>query len=106
MPGIVQSGHGLTLGDEMGHNDHIDFELHERIQHFTDTGELEPGTKEHGIALFVADNGLSALSPAQRTVWDKGIAPIIYQPMNDEERLEQIRREDWEEQSKDPDAFG
>lgn len=84
----------------MGHNDHIDFELHDRVQHFVDAGDLEPGTKEHGIALFVIDNGLSALSPKQRTVWDKAIAPIIYKPMNEEERRREILDKDWEDEAR------
>jgi hypothetical protein len=40
----------------MGHNDHIDFELHDRIKELLDQGHFEKGTKEYGIALFVVDN--------------------------------------------------
>lgn len=97
---IVQDWHGITLGDEMGHNDHIDFALIERIEHFTESGELEPGTKEHGIALFVADNGIDALSPKQRTVWDKAIAPILARPMNAEERMQRATERDWEDEAR------
>lgn len=86
----------------MGHNDRIDFEFLERIEHFAGTGELEPGTTEHGIALFVADNGVEALSPKQRAVWDKSIAPILAQPMNDEERMQQAIERDWEEEARYP----
>ncbi|SCX00823.1 hypothetical protein DSM25558_0184 [Agrobacterium sp. DSM 25558] len=84
----------------MGHNDHIDFDMIERIEHFTGTGELEPGTREHGIALFVADNGVDALSPKQRTVWDKAIVPILSQPMNDEERMQLAIERDWEDEAR------
>ncbi len=82
----------------MGHNDHIDSDLAERIDHFIESLELEPGTKEHGIARFVADNGISALSPKQKVIWEKVIVPIIEQPMNDEERMRRAMERDWEQQ--------
>lgn len=83
----------------MGHNDHIDFELLQRIEHFAESGELEPGTKEHGIALFVVDNGVDALSPKQRTVWDRAIAPILAKPMNADERMRRALERDWEDEA-------
>jgi hypothetical protein len=78
----------------MGHNDHIDFELYDRIQELLDQGYFEEGTMEYGIALFVVDNGVEALSPKQRVVWEKGIIPILKNPINDEEAMKQTLDED------------
>ena len=33
----------------MGHNDHIDFDLHDKIRDLVDEGELEEGTPAFGI---------------------------------------------------------
>jgi hypothetical protein len=78
----------------MGHNDHIDFELHDRIKELLDQGHFEKGTMEYGIALFVVDNGESALSAKQRVVWEKGIIPILSKPINDEEEFQMAADED------------
>ena len=34
----------------MGHNDHIDFDLHTAIEDLVDEGDLQAGSKEHGVA--------------------------------------------------------
>jgi hypothetical protein len=83
----------------MGHNDHIDFELHDRIEELLAQGHFEAGTKEHGVALFYADNGYSALSPKQRVLFDKAIAPILETPINDEERLHKALEQDWADEA-------
>lgn len=80
----------------MGQNDHIDFELYERVKERLEAGLFEAGTKEHGIALQVVDQGLASLSHKQMTVWEKGIVPILDTPVTDEEQQQLALREDWE----------
>jgi hypothetical protein len=78
----------------MGHNDHVDFDLYDRIKELLNLGHFEEGTMEYGIALFVVDNGVDALSPKQRVVWEKGIVPILGKPINDEEEFRVAADED------------
>lgn len=78
----------------MGWNDHIDFDLHERINDRLEEGLFEEGTKEYGIARKVADEGLSSLSEKQRYVWDTAIVPIFERPVTLEEKMQKAIRED------------
>ncbi|MDB5559858.1 MAG: hypothetical protein JWQ36_2792 [Enterovirga sp.] len=56
----------------MGHNDHIDFEFHERIQDLVDKGDLEEGTPAYGVAQQVIHSGFETLTPKQRTLQRRG----------------------------------
>ncbi len=78
----------------MGHNDHIDIDLHERLNELEAMQELERGSKELGIARFVADNGISALSEKQLYLWNTKIAEIVYQPLTEEEKLRKVLDDD------------
>lgn len=61
----------------MGWNDHIDFELSEKLQDLIEDGVFEEGTPARGITLLVIDAGLSVLSPKQRYIYDNVIEPEL-----------------------------
>lgn len=61
----------------MGHNDHIDFELHDAIQDLVDEGLLEEGTPAYGIAQQVITQGWNSLSDRQRWVYEKHVEPLL-----------------------------
>ncbi|HEV7339839.1 MAG TPA: hypothetical protein VGO06_27985 [Bosea sp. (in: a-proteobacteria)] len=61
----------------MGHNDHIDFDLHELIQDLIDEGELEENSDAHGVARQVIHQGYDSLSPKQRTLYDAVVVPAL-----------------------------
>ena len=72
----------------MGHIDH-DEEAYTnaRLRELIADEDLEPKSKERGIAQIVIDKGYHALSPKQKYVYDNDIAPLIYE--DDEETLEE-----------------
>jgi hypothetical protein len=96
VPCVFLSGMAYLWEDEMGHNDHIDFELYEHIKERLDEGLFEEKSKEYGIALQVVHQGIASLSPKQKVVWDKGISPILETPVTDEQKMQKALREDWE----------
>lgn len=61
----------------MGHNDHIDFELYDRIQDLIDEGGLEENSDAHGVARQVIHQGYDSLSPKQRTLYDAVVVPAL-----------------------------
>jgi hypothetical protein len=69
----------------MGHNDHIDFELHDAIEDLVAEGVLEKGTPAYGIAQQIIDQGWGSLSEKQRWVFEKQVAPLL------QRRAESIR---------------
>lgn len=71
-----------------------DEELLARIQSHVDAGRLVPKTAAHGIALKVANEGITSLSPAQRAVWRNSIEPVLLIPLNDQEAFDQALRND------------
>lgn len=78
----------------MGSNDHIDFELNNRIENARDLGFFDEKEKELGIALFVVDHGIASLSPKQKYVWDTAISPILAKPQSAEERFQDALEQD------------
>lgn len=57
--------------------DDIDWDLLAQIDDLIDSGDLEEGTKEYGIAQQVVHQGYESLSPKQRYVYDKLLAPLL-----------------------------
>jgi hypothetical protein len=53
----------------MGHNDHLNMELYEAIRELVMRNELDEKSKEYGIAMQVAHQGLESLSEKQRAVY-------------------------------------
>jgi hypothetical protein len=73
----------------MGHNDHIDFELHDDIEDLVAEGLLDEGSVAYGIARQVIDQGYDSLSAKQRAIWDREIGPALKKRKDD---LEMRRR--------------
>jgi hypothetical protein len=73
----------------MGHNDHIDFDLHEAIQDLVDEGHLEEGTPAYGIAQQLITQGWESLSERQRAVYAKHVVPLL-KKRGEELRIQQI----------------
>lgn len=61
----------------MGLNSHGSEELHEEIQDLVDEGHLEEGSKAHGIARLIADVGYDEVTDAQRSNFDRSVAPQL-----------------------------
>ena len=61
----------------MGHNDHINYELHDRIEDLVGEGIIEEKSASYGVALQVIYNGYGSLSPEQRALYDAVIAPAL-----------------------------
>lgn len=72
----------------MGQNDHINEELSERIGFMIEAGHFEEGSNELGIARKVMAEGKRFLTPVQRTVWERGVLPILKRPINDGEAFQ------------------
>jgi hypothetical protein len=83
----------------MTDTDRLNDPLYDRIHHFLD--QFEPGTPEYGIALMVADQGVSSLKGGQIGIWEKRIVPVISRPMSDEERRIIAQNEDREAELRD-----
>lgn len=62
----------------MSVNDY-DHDLYELVRELIDEGELEEGTPAYGIALYAVDFGYDALSSKQKFVFDKHVAPLVGQ---------------------------
>lgn len=73
----------------MGHNDHIDFELHDAIQDLVDGLLLEKGTAAYGIAQQVIMQGWDSLTDRQRWVYDKEVMPLL-KKRGEELRIQEI----------------
>lgn len=58
-------------------NTDIDFDLHDAIEDLRGDGELEEGGPAYGVAQQVIHDGYDSLSPAQRHVYDKYVAPLL-----------------------------
>ena len=61
----------------MGHNDHINLELHEAIEDLVDEGYIEKPSRQYGVAQQVIYQGEESLTPKQRVVWEKGVVPAL-----------------------------
>lgn len=61
----------------MGYNDHIDFELWDRIEELGADGLLEKGTPAYGVAQQVVHGSYDQLTPKQRYVYDKFVIPAL-----------------------------
>ena len=68
-----------------------DYAAHEMLQELVDSGCIEEGTKEHGIALFCIDNGYDAMSDKQRWVYDHSIVPHLKTLQTRREVAERMR---------------
>lgn len=66
--------------------DDFDFELQAAIEELVATGDLDPKTPAHGIALQVITSGRESLSPQQSWVFDKHIVPLLRQWHDENER--------------------
>ena len=73
----------------MGHNDRIDFELHDLIQDLEDEGVLARGTPAFGIAQQVIHQGLNSLSETQRAIYELVVIPAL-RKRGEELRVQQI----------------
>lgn len=73
----------------MGYNDHIDFELHERIEELVDEGEIEEGTPAYGVAQQVIHQGYDSLSSKQRALYDAVVGPAL-ERLAKEHKMRQI----------------
>jgi hypothetical protein len=78
----------------MAGSEGIDFDLSERIADLVDMGLLEADTKEFAVAQEVIRHGEHALTPAQLTVWQKGVIPLLEETLSDEELFMQHMRKD------------
>jgi hypothetical protein len=74
---------------QMGHNDHIDSELHDAIQDLVAGSLLEEGTPAYGIAQQVIAQGWDSLSDKQRCVYQKHVEPLL-QKRGEELRIQEI----------------
>lgn len=61
----------------MGHNDHIDFDLHERIRDLVDEGDLEEGAAAFGVAQQVIHQGYESLTERQCAVYNSHVGPAL-----------------------------
>ena len=61
----------------MGWNDHVDFELSERLQELIDGGFLDKGSAAFGITRQVIDGGTGTLSDKQRFVYVTDVEPLL-----------------------------
>lgn len=76
----------------MGFNDHIDFELYEDLTEVIDSGDLEGGTPEYGIAQKVRNDGVNGLSDKQKWIYDNKVLPLLVELCKEREgiRLQNI----------------
>lgn len=79
----------------MGWNDHIDWELQERIRGADELGFFDDQPLALAMAQRVAD-GLS-MSEAQMHVFNSIALPILARPQNDGEKQRAALELDWEE---------
>lgn len=61
----------------MGHNDHIDLDLHDAIQDIIDEGYLDEESNAYGVAKQVIGRGYDSLTPKQRTLYDRVVVPAL-----------------------------
>lgn len=61
----------------MGHNDHIDFDLHEQIEDLVHCSMLEEGSVPYGIAQKVIHDGYDSLTQNQRYHYDTFVVPKL-----------------------------
>jgi len=71
----------------MGHNSHIDFELHERIEDLVASGLLDQESDAYRISQQVIDRGYTSLSEKQKYIYDSVVVPAL------KKRDEQLERE-------------
>jgi hypothetical protein len=65
-------------------SDDLDCDLLSALEDLIDDGELEQGSKEHGIALQVALRGYGSLSLKQQYLFNTKVVPLVEE--YDEER--------------------
>jgi hypothetical protein len=70
----------------------LDEELLQRIEDQIAAGNLEAGSKEHGVALKVVHQGTGALNPSQRVIWDKGVEPLLSLSISDDQEFQKALR--------------
>lgn len=63
----------------MGHNDHIDWDLHANIATLVMENMLEEDSLECEIALKVAEQGLESLTAAETQIWVDVVTPLLEQ---------------------------
>lgn len=73
----------------MGHNSHIDLELHDDIEDLVAEGLLEKESAAYGIAQQVIDRGYDSLTQTQKGVWDARVGPQL---LKRKEQIEWQRR--------------
>ena len=75
----------------MGHNDHIDFDLHNHLTATIESGFLDEIAHKNaiGVARQVIHRGLDSLSPKQRTVYENVIIPAL-KSARDEFNMQEI----------------
>jgi len=73
----------------MGHNSHIDFELHERIEDLVASGLLDQESDAYRISQQVIDTtrGYRSLSEKQKYIYDSVVVPAL------KRRDEQLERQ-------------
>jgi hypothetical protein len=64
--------------------DNLDCDLLSALEDLIEDGELEQGSKEHGIALQVARQGYGSLSLKQQCLFNTKVVPLVEE--YDEER--------------------
>jgi hypothetical protein len=64
--------------------DNLDCDLLSALEDLIEDGELEQGSKEHGIALQVAHQGYGSLSLKQQYLFNTKVVPLVEE--YDEER--------------------
>ncbi|WP_114395070.1 hypothetical protein [Oleisolibacter albus] len=68
----------------MGWNDHVDFDLSDKLGAMIDAGGyLEEGTPAYGIVKLVSDAGEGILSDKQRHVYTTIVLPALEQAIKD-----------------------
>lgn len=54
-----------------------DYESHELLQDAVDKGMIEEGSAAHGVAKQCIDRGYESLSPAQKSTYERHVAPHL-----------------------------
>jgi len=61
----------------VGHNDHIDMDLHYAITDLVDEGYIEDKSPAYGVAQQVIHSGYDSLSQKQRILYDSVVVPAL-----------------------------
>lgn len=69
-----------------------DPELASLIRETIEAGFIKVGSREHEVALAVAERGQKRLSSDERRIWEWQVLPIISKPLRDQLLIDAVRR--------------